>query len=303
MHSQHCQFARHTRGDEFAEEEEEGDPLLVQPADDSSRATDRESRLSAGRSRSEPGLGGGRRLRCVHEGHPLRPRVVALWGQPLMLYGYLLYLHALLDGVGAGGGAERAGGAGGRFRRDGVLVDGVAGAVAEPRLFPQLLGSVVLELLGLRELLLLLLERRAPRQGRVRRRGLLSGSRVLRGLDGRPSGQRQRLLTVGPAIHGGAFFIAISLVVDAGEDQHVQHQEDAADAHGDGQGGGRAVVVARRQPLQQLGVVFGVVQDRRDVLGEALVARRRAAGGGRGGARPGRACQRQRRVPFVSHRA
>lgn len=105
-----------------------------------------------------------------------------------MLYGYLLYLHALLNGVGSRSGAERAGGASGRFRRDEILVDGVAGPVAGSRLFPRLL-AVVLKLRGLGELLLL--DRGTPRQGRVRRRRFLSGSRVPRGFYGRSGSEWQ----------------------------------------------------------------------------------------------------------------
>lgn len=52
-----------------------------------------------------------------------------------MLYGYLLYLHAFLDGVGAAGSGERTSGPGGRFRRHRAL--GVAaGPVTGSRLFP-----------------------------------------------------------------------------------------------------------------------------------------------------------------------
>lgn len=108
----------------------------------------------------------------------------------------------------------------------------------------------VLAVLGLRELLLLLvLNRGASREGCVRGGWLLSGSRILGGLHGRPGGHWQRLLPVRPAIHGGAFLVAVPLVIDAGEDQHVQDQEDAADAHGDPQSSGRAVVMTRRQSL------------------------------------------------------
>lgn len=108
-----------------------------------------------------------------------------------MLYGYLLYLHALLNSIGSRRGAERAGGAGRRFWRHSILVDGVAGPVADSRVSPRLL-AVALELRGLlQRLLLVFLDRGTPRQGRVRRRGFLSGSRILRGLDGRPGGQWQ----------------------------------------------------------------------------------------------------------------
>lgn len=111
----------------------------------------------------------------------------------------------------------------------------------------------------------------------------MSGSRILGGFHGRPGGHRQRLLPVRPAIHSGTFLVAIPLIIDAGEDQHVQDQEDAADAHGDPQGSGRAVVMTRRQSLQQLGVILGIVQNRSNILDEAvLTPRGRAAGGGRG---------------------
>lgn len=49
-----------------------------------------------------------------------------------MLYGYLLYLHAFLDGVGAAGSGERTSGPGGRFRGHRVA----AGPMTGSRFFP-----------------------------------------------------------------------------------------------------------------------------------------------------------------------
>lgn len=219
-----------------------------------------------------------------------------------MLYGYLLYLHAFLDGVSAAGSGERTSSPGRRFRRERVLVGVAAGPVNGSRVFPtQLLA--VLAVLGLRELLLLL-DGGTSREGCVRGGWLLSGSRILGGFHGCPSGHRQRFLPVRPAIHSGTFLVAIPLIIDASEDQHVQDQEDAADAYSDPQSSGRAVVMTRRQSLQQLGIILGVVQNRSNILDKAvLTPRGRAAGGGRGRARPSRACQRQWRVPFVSNRS
>lgn len=144
--------------------------------------TEPEGRHSAGcsgrrahekqRSHSEPGLRADPFFGSVHEGHSFHPRV-ALQGQPLMLYRYLLYLNAFLDGVGAAGGAaQRAGGPRGRFRRDRVLVDVATGG---SRILPAGLFAAVL----LRELLLLLLERGTPREGGVRRWWFLRGSRTV----------------------------------------------------------------------------------------------------------------------------
>lgn len=221
-----------------------------------------------------------------------------------MLYGYLLYLHAFLDGVSAAGSGERTSGPGRRFRRDRVLVAVAAGPVNGSRVFSKLLA--VLAVWGLRELLLLLLflDGGTSRESCVRGRWLLSGSRILGGFHGCPGGHRQRFLPVRPAIHSGTFLVAIPLIIDASEDQHVQDQEDAADAYGDPQSSGRAVVMTRRQSLQQLGIILGIVENRSNVLDKTILTPRgRATGGGRGRARPSRACQRQWRVPFVSNRS
>ena len=118
-----------------------------------------------------------------------------------------------------------------------------AGPVTGSRFFPQLLA--VLTLLGRRELLLLL-NGRASREGCVRGGWLLSGSRTVRGFYGRPGGHRQRLLSIRPTIHGGTFLVAIPLIINASEDQHIQNQQDATDTHSDPQGSGRAVVMSRR---------------------------------------------------------
>lgn len=173
-----------------------------------------------------------------------------------MLYGYLLYLHSFLDRVRATSGAEGAGGPRWRLWGHRILVDGVAGPMAR---FLLALGLVVrFQRLTVRDLLVFL-DRGAPREGSVTRRRLLGGPGALRRFYGRPGRHWQRFLPVGRTVHRCPLLVAVPLVVDAREYQHVQHQQDAANTHGDGQGSGRAVVMPGSQSLQQLSVVLGIV--------------------------------------------
>lgn len=50
------------------------------------------------------------------------------------------------------------------------------------------------------------------------------------------------------------------MIVDAGEDEHVEHQEEAADANGDAQSRGVAVIMAGGEFLQEF-LFFLVIGD------------------------------------------
>lgn len=234
----------------------------------------------------------------IYESHLLGLHV-ALMGQPLMLYRYFLYLHTFLNSIGATSGAQRAGCPRRRFRRNRILVDGVAGPEAGFRFAFRLFVDVCRLTLSN---LLMFLNRRASCQGSVRRRRFLRCSGTIRGLHRRSGGHWKRFLSVRRAIHRCSLLVTVPLVVNTGEYQHIQHQQDATDSYSDRKSCGGAVIVTRSRSLQQFCVVFRVVQDRCDILGDVITGRR-AARCRRRCAGFGCTHERQRSVPLVPNRS
>lgn len=100
------------------------------------------------------------------------------------------------------------------------------------------------------------------------------------------------------AFHGEALFVSVPLVVDASKDEHVEDQEDAAHANGDGQGCGGAVVVLGGEAFQEFDLTLSVVQDAGHVAGTGVFERGGAGSAYRAGL--GSARWEHGHVPFVS---
>lgn len=167
----------------------------------------------------------------------------ALWGQPLMLYRYLLNLNSFLNSA-----ASRTEGAcspGWRFGRDCVFL-----TLFWPGSFLISGGTLILRQS----------RRRAPCEGRIERRQIVARFWLI-SIRVTSRAHWHGFLIVGAALHCSAFFVTVTLVVDSGKDHHVEDEEDTAYADGNRKCSGCTVVVAGGESLEKLSVILIVVKD------------------------------------------
>lgn len=184
----------------------------------------------------------------IYESDVFRSSVAALWGQPLMLYGYLLNLNAFLNCTACR--TEGTSSPGRRFRGHGILLAGPRTRPFRIRWWALLLGNPW---------------RWTASEGCVKGRWFWTRFSFFL-ICITPWTHWYSLLIIGTALHCGTFFIAITLIVDTGENEHVENEENATNTNSDGESSCCAVVVSGSESLKKFCVVLIVIENIRRVI-------------------------------------